>query len=173
MLVLTRRTNQKIQIGENIVLTILQVRGQSVRIGIEAPRQLRVVRSEIADRPFEATKPEEPGEPNGSEACQPMSESETPASQLARPQNPTRRLRLPSNALAVQPQEPRRARTSSGYASPLADRVTAIVESSAVESCVVGPFPFRPFGGGRAERDYHFQAGRSSALTTQPSGQRP
>lgn len=56
MLVLTRKAKQQIQIGENVVITILQVRGQAVRVGIEAPRAVRVVRAEIADLP--ADKPE-------------------------------------------------------------------------------------------------------------------
>jgi len=51
MLVLTRKVKQQIQIGENIVITILQIRGQTVRVGIEAPQQVRVVRAEIADAP--------------------------------------------------------------------------------------------------------------------------
>jgi carbon storage regulator CsrA len=51
MLVLTRKVKEQIQIGENIVVTILQVRGQTVRIGIEAPKSVRVMRAEIADRP--------------------------------------------------------------------------------------------------------------------------
>ncbi|HVX12287.1 MAG TPA: carbon storage regulator [Pirellulales bacterium] len=51
MLVLTRKVKQQIQIGENIVVTILQVRGQTVRVGIEAPHSVRVVRAEIADLP--------------------------------------------------------------------------------------------------------------------------
>ncbi len=51
MLVLTRKTQQQIQFGSDIVITILQVKGQSVRIGIEAPRGVRVVRGEIASKP--------------------------------------------------------------------------------------------------------------------------
>jgi len=51
MLVLTRKTQQQIQFGNDIVVTILQVRGQSVRVGIEAPRGVRVVRGEIASKP--------------------------------------------------------------------------------------------------------------------------
>jgi carbon storage regulator CsrA len=50
MLVLTRKNQQQIQIGNNIVVTILQVKGQTVRVGIEAPREVRVVRGEIADK---------------------------------------------------------------------------------------------------------------------------
>jgi carbon storage regulator CsrA len=47
MLVLTRKANEQIQIGDHVVITILQVKGQSVRIGIEAPREIRVLRSEL------------------------------------------------------------------------------------------------------------------------------
>jgi carbon storage regulator CsrA len=47
MLVLTRKTEQKIQIGENITITVIRVKGQSVRIGIEAPTEVRVMRSEL------------------------------------------------------------------------------------------------------------------------------
>ena len=47
MLVLTRKANQQIQIGENVVITILQVKGNSVRVGIEAPRDVRVIRGEL------------------------------------------------------------------------------------------------------------------------------
>jgi len=47
MLVLTRKQAEQIQIGENVVITILRVKGQSVRIGIEAPREVRVMRAEL------------------------------------------------------------------------------------------------------------------------------
>ncbi|HUY36238.1 MAG TPA: carbon storage regulator [Pirellulales bacterium] len=57
MLVLTRKTQQQIQFGNDIVITILQVRGQSVRVGIEAPRGVRVVRGEIASQPARAKLP--------------------------------------------------------------------------------------------------------------------
>ena len=50
MLVLTRKSNQQIQIGENIVITVLQVKGNSVRLGIEAPREVRVVRGELGPK---------------------------------------------------------------------------------------------------------------------------
>jgi carbon storage regulator CsrA len=54
MLVLSRKAKQQIQIGENVVVTIVQVKGQTVRIGIEAPHEVRVVRGEIADLPAKA-----------------------------------------------------------------------------------------------------------------------
>jgi carbon storage regulator CsrA len=47
MLVLTRKTQEKIQIGENITVTILRVKGQAVRVGIDAPRDVRVIRTEL------------------------------------------------------------------------------------------------------------------------------
>ena len=47
MLVLTRKNKEQIQIGDNITVTVLRVKGKSVRIGIEAPRDVRVVRSEL------------------------------------------------------------------------------------------------------------------------------
>jgi carbon storage regulator len=47
MLVLTRKLQEKIRIGDNVTITVLRVKGQAVRIGIEAPRELRVVRGEL------------------------------------------------------------------------------------------------------------------------------
>lgn len=47
MLVLTRKNQQQIHIGDNITITILQVKGQAVRVGIEAPRDVRVLRAEL------------------------------------------------------------------------------------------------------------------------------
>lgn len=47
MLVLTRRPNQSIMIGGNIVVTVLEVRGDQVRLGIKAPRDVDVHRDEV------------------------------------------------------------------------------------------------------------------------------
>ncbi|MDQ1501014.1 MAG: carbon storage regulator [Actinomycetota bacterium] len=47
MLVLTRRANQSIMIGADIVVTVLEVRGDQVRIGIDAPRSISVHREEV------------------------------------------------------------------------------------------------------------------------------
>jgi len=47
MLVLTRKAQQEIRVGENITITILRVKGQSVRVGIEAPRDIKIVRGEL------------------------------------------------------------------------------------------------------------------------------
>ena len=50
MLLLTRNKGQKIHIGDNIVLGICGVQGSHVRIGIQAPRDVKIVRSEIAHK---------------------------------------------------------------------------------------------------------------------------
>ena len=47
MLVLSRETSEQIVINHNIVITIVQVRGNVVRVGIEAPRDVPVHRAEI------------------------------------------------------------------------------------------------------------------------------
>jgi carbon storage regulator len=47
VLVLTRRANQSIMIGADIVVTVLEVRGDQIRIGIDAPRSVTVHREEV------------------------------------------------------------------------------------------------------------------------------
>jgi carbon storage regulator len=47
MLVLTRKTNQSIMIGDEIELMVLSVSGDKVRIGITAPREVPVFRKEV------------------------------------------------------------------------------------------------------------------------------
>ena len=47
MLVLTRRTGQSIQVGDDIVITVLEATRDQVRIGIRAPRSVEVHREEI------------------------------------------------------------------------------------------------------------------------------
>ena len=47
MLVLTRKTNQSIMIGDDIEISVLAVMGEKVRIGIEAPRSVPVFRKEV------------------------------------------------------------------------------------------------------------------------------
>ena len=47
MLVLSRKLQEKIQIGENVTITVLQVKGRHVRLGIDAPRNVRVLRNEL------------------------------------------------------------------------------------------------------------------------------
>ena len=49
MLVLSRQRDESIVIGDNIVVTIVDVRGDKVRLGIEAPREISVHRREVYD----------------------------------------------------------------------------------------------------------------------------
>jgi carbon storage regulator CsrA len=47
MLVLSRKLNQEIVIGDNVKVTVLKIKGNTVRLGIEAPRNIRVIRGEL------------------------------------------------------------------------------------------------------------------------------
>jgi carbon storage regulator len=51
MLVETRQVNEKIMIGDNIVVTIIRIEQGQVRIGIEAPREIKVLREELVGTP--------------------------------------------------------------------------------------------------------------------------
>ncbi len=50
MLVLTRKLGERIAIGDDIFITLLEIRGSQARIGIEAPDQLGVYRQEIYEK---------------------------------------------------------------------------------------------------------------------------
>ncbi len=47
MLVLSRRVQQSIRIGDDITITVIEVRGDQVRLGIDAPRHVAVHRTEV------------------------------------------------------------------------------------------------------------------------------
>ena len=47
MLVLTRKSNQSVMIGDDIEVTVLSIIGEKVRIGIQAPREIPVFRKEV------------------------------------------------------------------------------------------------------------------------------
>lgn len=56
MLVLSRKPNEQILIGENVVITVVAIRGGHVRLGIDAPREIPVHRKEVFDALREATE---------------------------------------------------------------------------------------------------------------------
>ena len=58
MLIMTRKPNEKVMVGDDITVTILGVKGNQVRIGVNAPKDVAVHREEI----YERIKREEEGE---------------------------------------------------------------------------------------------------------------
>lgn len=47
MLILSRKVDEKIKIGDNITLTIIDIHGDQVKIGVEAPKNVKVFRQEV------------------------------------------------------------------------------------------------------------------------------
>jgi carbon storage regulator len=50
MLVITRKPGERITIGDNVVVTVIEVRGSLVKLGVEAPKCISIHRQEIYDR---------------------------------------------------------------------------------------------------------------------------
>ncbi len=67
MLILTRRVNEAVMIGEGITITVLGVKGGQVRLGINAPRDVAVHREEIYQRIDHDKQAAEPAAPRNSE----------------------------------------------------------------------------------------------------------
>lgn len=57
MLVLTRKAEQTIHIGRHITVTILRIKGRTVKVGIQAPSVMQVLRGELAEDPFDLCWP--------------------------------------------------------------------------------------------------------------------
>jgi carbon storage regulator len=49
MLILSRKVNEKVMIGDDISVSIIEVRGDQVRLGLDAPKNVKVFRQEVFD----------------------------------------------------------------------------------------------------------------------------
>jgi carbon storage regulator len=49
MLILSRKVNEKIMIGEDISVSIIEIQGDHIRIGVDAPKNIKIFRQEVFD----------------------------------------------------------------------------------------------------------------------------
>lgn len=49
MLILSRKVNEKIMIGEDITISIIEIQGDQIRLGVDAPKTVKVFRQELYD----------------------------------------------------------------------------------------------------------------------------
>jgi carbon storage regulator len=56
MLILSRKVNEKVVIGDDISVSIIEIRGDQVRIGVDAPKKIKVFRQEVFDAIMEQNK---------------------------------------------------------------------------------------------------------------------
>lgn len=59
MLILTRKANESLLIGDDVEITVLSVRGGQVKLGVKAPKEITVHRQEIYQRIQDAKQPNE------------------------------------------------------------------------------------------------------------------
>ena len=81
MLVLTRKSNQSIMIGDDIEVSVLSVMGDKVRIGIQAPQEVPVFRTEIyleIHREDGEGAPSRTSAPRSTRPCRELGESQAP-----------------------------------------------------------------------------------------------
>jgi len=79
MLVLSRKREESIQISDNVVVTVLDIRRNSVRIGIDAPRDIPVLRTKLQNHVFDPSRHDFRSEANmkASDICQGIEAWET------------------------------------------------------------------------------------------------
>ncbi len=56
MLILSRKESERICLGDSVVLTIVRIQGDKVRIGVEAPNDVRILRRELEVTSLESTR---------------------------------------------------------------------------------------------------------------------
>lgn len=96
MLVLTRKLMERLYIGGDICVTVVRLEGSQVRLGIEAPRHIPVVRAELTRHP----RPAEPVEPNH-QADEPQVASNTRPRPTAPSPRPVRMRARPSGPIGL------------------------------------------------------------------------
>jgi len=62
MLILTRRVGETLMVGDNVTVTVLGVKGNQVRIGVNAPKDIAVHREEIYERIKRERTPDDEGD---------------------------------------------------------------------------------------------------------------
>jgi carbon storage regulator CsrA len=101
MLVLTRKLQQQIKIGEEITVTILRVKGNTVRVGVQAPREVRVVRGELPKNAEETaalgTSSDGAGEMTIA-SVEILAQTDAPTDEVIKPAKPALPLPLPAAA---------------------------------------------------------------------------
>ena len=90
MLVLTRKIQETIRIGDNIRVTIVRVKGNTVRVGIDAPREVRIVRGELTDRTNGREVVAVGGDQRFTALALPCEESQTQTLQVTQGRRPNR-----------------------------------------------------------------------------------
>lgn len=92
MLVLTRKPDEQIRIGDDIVITIVRVKGNTIRVGVEAPKGVRVIRGELEGKPKTGAPASEVHEIRLSEQEQSVSAPSKPVAAGSGHQGQSRRL---------------------------------------------------------------------------------
>ena len=76
MLVLSRKKNESIVINDDITIVVVEIRGDKVRLGVEAPKEVPVHRREVYDAIKRSEQQASNGEAGASKQSQPTSEVE-------------------------------------------------------------------------------------------------
>ena len=74
MLILTRRVGETVMIGDDVTITVLGVKGNQVRVGINAPKNVAVHREEIYERIKREQQPNREESPDGPDKAQKAAE---------------------------------------------------------------------------------------------------